>query len=151
MKKLDYLKEIELHIDHEFHYAMDETHGYIFKNEKIQPRFKVVEAYVDVLVTLINERIEVNPKIVDEELSPLVFGALREASELNLQGTEKYAFIHNTIGEYCFSYALLRKAGLPSASLKNNPVEVMQVDGFCNPIKIKMENEENDHNSGFRY
>lgn len=52
---------------------MDETHDYIFKNEKVHPRFKVVKAYVDVLVTLINERINVKPKIVDDELSPNTF------------------------------------------------------------------------------
>ena len=151
MSKSTFLKEIDLHLDAEFHYIMDETNIYMFRDEKTLPRFKVVEGYAKAMVGIINERLELSPKIVTDEISPLIFAAFRKVSKMDPAPENRYAHIHNAIGEYCFSYALLREIGLPSHSLKNNPVEIMDVDGFCNPIKIKMENEEDNNNSGFRY
>jgi hypothetical protein len=127
-------------MDPEYHYIMDETHSYIFREQKTRHRIHVVQEYAKVLTGLINERFSLNPAINDEEISELIFMAFRDNENEN--DDTKWISLHNLIGEYCFTYAYLREKGLPSFSFKNNPVEIMNVEGFCNPYKIKMLNEE---------
>lgn len=133
---------VNLNMDSEFDYVMQETHDYVFNESKKLARFQVVDGYADSLVSLLNERFKMTPKIVKDEIRELVFMAFREANKVNHNNAKRWGYIHQLIGQYCFTYAFMRSKGLPSFSFKCKDIEVMDVDGFCNPIKIKMANEE---------